>query len=68
MGTKQLLAIVLIAVGAILLYMGLTATDAPMEQLGKQLTGKYSDNTQMYIIGGAVSAVVGVALFLFGKK
>jgi hypothetical protein len=65
---KLVLGIVLFALGGVLLYFGINATDAPMEQFGKELTGKYSDNTQAYLIGGAVAAVAGLAMILFGRK
>lgn len=66
MSTTKIIGIALLALGAILLYFGISATDAPMEEVGETLTGQYSDNTMMYLIGGGVSAVVG--LFLVLKK
>lgn len=66
MSTTKIIGIALLALGAILLYFGISATDAPMEEMGEALTGQYSDNTMMYLIGGGVSAVVG--LFLVLKK
>jgi hypothetical protein len=66
MSTTKIIGIALLALGAILLYFGINATEAPMEEMGEALTGQYSDNTMMYLIGGGVSAVVG--LFLVLKK
>ncbi|HSM68440.1 MAG TPA: DUF3185 family protein [Xanthomonadales bacterium] len=66
MNTTKIIGIALLALGAILLYFGISATEAPMEEVGEALTGQYSDNTMMYLIGGGVSAVVG--LFLVLKK
>lgn len=65
MNTK-VIGIALLALGAILLYFGFNAANAPMEELGEAITGKYSDNTMMYLIGGGVAAVAG--LFVLLKK
>ena len=68
MGTKQITGIVLLVLGAVLLYFGWQASDAPAEQLREGLTGEYSDRTMQYLIGGAVVAAAGVGLLLFGGK
>jgi hypothetical protein len=68
MGTNKMIGIVLIVVGAALLYFGLQASDAPLEQVRESVTGDYSDRTMLYLIGGAAAAVAGVLLVLFGKR
>jgi hypothetical protein len=68
MGTKKVAGIVLIVVGAVLLYFGLQATDAPLEQARESLTGDYSDQTMLYLIGGAAAAVAGLAMLVIGKR
>lgn len=64
----RIVGVVLLVVGAALLYFGLQATDAPLEQARETLTGDYSDRTMMYLIGGAAAAVGGLALLLVGKR
>jgi hypothetical protein len=68
MGTKKIAGIVLLVVGAVLLYFGFQATDAPLEQARETLTGDYSDQTMIYLICGAAAAVAGLALLLFGGR
>jgi uncharacterized membrane protein len=65
---KRVIGIVLLVVGAALLYFGLQATDAPLEQVRESVTGDYSDQTMLYLIGGAAAAVGGIALLLVGGK
>lgn len=67
MNNSKLIGIVLLVLGAILLYFGIAATDSPTEEIGEALTGKYSDNTMMYLIGGGISAVAGLFLLFFKK-
>jgi hypothetical protein len=64
MSTNKLIGIILLVVGGVLLYFGLNATEAPMEELTEAVTGNYTDKTMYYLIGGAVSAVVGLVLLL----
>lgn len=67
MNTSKIIGIVLLVVGAILLYFGFNATEAPAEEIGEALTGKYSDETMMYLIGGGIAAVAGLFMLLFKK-
>jgi hypothetical protein len=64
MANKKPIAIVLLALGAVLLYFGFNASQAPMEEIGEALTGKYSDETMMYLVGGGVAAVAGLLMLL----
>lgn len=68
MGNKKILGLVLLVVGAVLLYFGVQATDAPLEEARETLTGDYSDQTMLYLIGGAAAVAAGIALLLFGGK
>jgi hypothetical protein len=65
---KRILGVVLLVVGAVLLYFGWHATDAPLEQARETVTGKYSDRTTLYLIGGAAAAVAGLVMMLFGAR
>jgi len=66
MTQTKLIGIVLLAVGAIALYFGFNATNAPMEELTEAVTGQYSDRTMLYLIGGAVAGIAGLVM-LFRK-
>lgn len=66
MGNKKIVAIVLLALGAILLYFGFNASQSPVEEVGEALTGSYTDQTMWYFIGGGVAALAG--LFMLLKK
>jgi hypothetical protein len=68
MGNRTIIGIVLLAVGAVLLYFGLQATDAPLEQARETITGDYSDQTMLYLIGGAAAAIGGLALLVTGRR
>jgi drug/metabolite transporter (DMT)-like permease len=61
---KRLIGIALLVIGVILLVMGYNATQAPLEELSESFTGRFSDETMVYLIGGAVAAVVGLVMLL----
>jgi hypothetical protein len=64
MSTNKILGIALLVLGGVLIYFGINATDAPIEKLTESVTGKYSDETMYYLIGGGISAVVGLVMLL----
>lgn len=64
----RVLGAIALAAGVILLIFGLNASDAPMEQLSETLTGRYSDRTMWYLIGGGAAACGGLVLLLLGRK
>ncbi|HKJ16328.1 MAG TPA: DUF3185 family protein [Xanthomonadales bacterium] len=66
MKNTKIIGIVLLVVGAILLYFGFNATQSATEEIGEALTGKYTDETMLFLIGGGVAAILG--LFLMIKK
>lgn len=66
MNPSKLIGIGLLVLGGILLYFGFNAMNSPGEEIGEAFTGKYSDETMMYLIGGGVAAVAG--LFMTVKK
>ncbi len=64
MNQNKIIAIVLLVGGAVALFFGINAANAPMEEMSEALTGQYSDRTMVYLIGGAAAAIAGVALLL----
>ncbi|MEX2489711.1 MAG: DUF3185 family protein, partial [Pseudomonadales bacterium] len=59
MKIHHLFGIVLLVVGAILLYFGYQASQSVGEQMAETFTGKFSDSTTWYFVLGAASAVGG---------
>jgi len=64
----QMVGVVAFVVGAILLGFGYHASNAPVDQLSNTLTGRFTDQTMWYFVLGAVAAVGGALLALFGKR
>ena len=68
MSSKRLVGIALLIVGAGLLYFGWQASEGLGEQAHELVTGRFTDETTWYLIGGAACAVVGLLLAVFGSR
>jgi hypothetical protein len=68
MNDKRILGVVLLVIGAVLLYFGFQATDAPLEQARESLTGDYSERTMFYLIAGGAAVIGGIALLVVGSR
>jgi len=66
MNQNKMIGIVLLVIGVIALYFGFNASNSPMEEMTEAFTGKYSDQTMLYLVGGAVAGIAGFVM-LFRK-
>jgi hypothetical protein len=66
MNSQRILGVVLLVVGVIVLLFGLNASDSVTDTVKEGFTGRYTDKTMWYIIGGAGLTVAGGALALLG--
>jgi hypothetical protein len=67
MGTHKVIGVVLLVVGAVLLYFGYQSSQALGSQITESFTGRFTDEAMWYLIGGAAAAAAGVFL-TFVKK
>ncbi|MCL5041174.1 MAG: DUF3185 family protein [Gammaproteobacteria bacterium] len=67
MGTNQLVGVVLLVVGVILLYFGWQSSQSFGDQVTEAVTGRFTDETMWFIIGGAAAVVAGGFLALLRK-
>ena len=62
MSSQRILGLVLLAIGIVLLIFGLNATDSVADSVSEGFTGKYTDETMWYLLGGGALIVVGGAI------
>ena len=67
MSITKITALALLVAGGILIYFGYNASQSALEKVAESLTGRFTDETTMYLVGGAACAVVGTGLLLFRK-
>jgi len=65
---SRILAIILLVAGLALLGFGLNATDSVSESVTEGLTGKFTDKTTLYLVGGGALAVAGVVMLFTGSR
>lgn len=68
MSSQRILGLLLLVAGVVLFLFGLNATESVGEEVREGLTGRFSDKTTWYIVGGAAMAVVGFMLSAVGGR
>lgn len=66
--SSRTLGIILLVVGVVLLAFGLNATDSVTDTVSEGVTGRYTDKTMWYLVGGAALAVGGALMAFFGGR
>jgi len=67
MTMQQIIGIVLLVVGVLLLFFGFQATDTLGEQVHETFTGRFTDTTTWYLIGGAACAIAGLLMIVIKR-
>ena len=68
MSGRSVIGIVLAAVGVVLLYFGIIASDSLVDQAAKTFTGRFTQQTMIYIILGVVALVGGGLTALSARR
>ncbi len=67
MSAVRIVGIVLAILGVILFIVGLNASDSLADRMSNFFTGRFTETTMWYMIGGAVLAIGGGVLAAFGS-
>ena len=67
MNAQRLIGVVLLAVGIVLLITGMNASHSVVDQVSRTFTGRFTQATTWYILGGIICGVSGLILMLFGS-
>jgi hypothetical protein len=70
MSTARIVGAVLLALGVVLIIIGVVASRSLADNLSSIFRGRLTEHTLWYIIGGIASAVVGLVLTtgVFGRR
>ena len=68
MSPQRILGLLLLTGGIILLVVGMNASHSFADQISNLFTGRFTDNTTWYIIGGIVAGIVGLSMVLVGPR
>jgi hypothetical protein len=62
MKSTQLIGVVLMIAGVVLIIIGVTASRSLADNVSSFFTGRFTQSTMWYLIGGIAAAVVGLLL------
>jgi hypothetical protein len=68
MSPQRILGAVLLVVGVILLIVGMNASHSVADRLSSTFTGRLTETTTWYIVGGIGTGLVGLLMVLFGVR
>lgn len=66
MHPQRIVGIVLIVIGVALLVIGLNSSESVVDQVSETFTGRFTEKTTWYIIGGIALAVLGALMSFVG--
>lgn len=67
MVSQKLIGLVLLVIGLILLYFGWQSSQSLGDQIAETLTGRFTDETIWFLIGGAAAVVAGAFMMFFRR-
>ncbi len=68
MNQSRIIGIVLLVVGVGMLIVGLNSSHSAVDQISNTFTGRFTQATTWYIVGGAVAGIAGLAMLLGGAR
>ena len=67
MSPQRIFGLLLLVAGVAILLFGLNASNSVVDQVKEGVTGKFTDKTTWYIVGGLAAAVLGGVLLVAGR-
>lgn len=64
MKQNKFIGLGLLVVGLVLMLFGFNASESAVEGITEALTGRYSDKTMAYLIGGGAAALLGLGMLI----
>jgi uncharacterized membrane protein len=65
---QRIIGVVLLILGVVLLVVGLNSSHSVADQVSNTFTGRFTQGTTWYIIGGIVLALVGLLAVVIGVR
>jgi hypothetical protein len=68
MSTQRILGIVLLVAGLVFLTIGMNASHSVADQVSNTFTGRFTDHTTWYMVGGGAAALFGLLMLGTGAR
>jgi hypothetical protein len=67
MSTQRIFGVVLLVVGVVLLVIGMNSSHSMADRVSNTFTGRFTESTTWYIVGGIAAALLGLLMVLVGR-
>jgi hypothetical protein len=68
MSPQRMIGIVLLIIGIGLLVVGMNSSHSMADQVSNTFTGRFTQTTTWYILGGAAAGVLGLVMMIGGPS
>ncbi len=68
MNSQRILGLVIMVLGVVLLVVGMNSSHSIADQVSNTFTGRFTQGTTWYIIGGIAALIGGGAMLLMGGR
>ena len=68
MSPQRIIGVVVLVVGIALLIVGLNASHSVADRASDFWTGRFTQATTWYIVGGIAAGILGLLMVLFGSR
>jgi hypothetical protein len=68
MNPQRILGVVLLVVGVILFIVGMNSSHSVADRVSNTFTGRFTEATTWYIVGGIAAALLGLLMALVGGR
>lgn len=68
MSQQRIFGVVMLVVGVALLVVGINASHSVADQVTNTFTGRFTDHTTWYIVGGGAAALFGLLMVVTGAR
>jgi hypothetical protein len=68
MSSQRILGIVMLVVGVALLVIGVNSSHSVTDQVSNTFTGRFTDATTWYIVGGIAAGLFGLLMLVMGGR
>lgn len=68
MTATRIIGLIVLVAGVVLLGFGINSTHAPIDRLSETFTGRYTQQTMLYLVIGAIAVVGGGLIAIAGRR
>jgi hypothetical protein len=68
MNPQRIIGLLVLIGGVVLLVVGMNASHSMVDQVSNTFTGRFTDHTTWYIIGGIAVGLVGLSMVFIGGR